>query len=168
MTRDLISAQSVYPYMDCFSLVERVDYTLADGQRQKGRVKGVEKDFGSLPHAGSAPDSVQFCMAVLQHIMDHIIPLKTPEVRRAAFVHTFWRTALDTSSLFGLYCLRAQCREVRAMTFILWVASSGHSEERTDARPACPEHSRRESRSRREGSLLSVAKLRFFAPCGRY
>jgi len=60
VTRDLISTQWVYPYMDCFSLVERVDYTLADRQRQKGLVKGVEEEFGSLPRAGSALPSEDF------------------------------------------------------------------------------------------------------------
>jgi len=47
VTRDLISTQWVYPYMDCFSLVERVDYTLADRQRQKG----FSEDFRSLEGA---------------------------------------------------------------------------------------------------------------------
>jgi len=48
--------------------------------------------------------------------------------------------------------------EGRATASILWVTSSGHSEERSDACPACPEHRRRE-RSRREESLLSAARL---------
>jgi len=39
VTRGLISTQSLYPYVDCFSQVTRVDYTLAGRQRQKGLLK---------------------------------------------------------------------------------------------------------------------------------
>jgi len=48
----------------------------------------MEKDLGSLHRVGSASDSVQFCMAVLQDIVDHAILLKTSEVWRAAFFPT--------------------------------------------------------------------------------
>jgi len=64
-------------------------YSIAPCNGQFVGSEGVENDFGSLPRAGHAPDSVQFCMAVLHHIVDHSITLKTCEVWRAAFFHTF-------------------------------------------------------------------------------
>jgi len=55
---------------------------------------GVEEDLGSLPRAGNAPDSAQFCMAVLQLIVDYAISLKTSEVWQVAFF-TFLRMTTD-------------------------------------------------------------------------
>ena len=60
------------------------DCTSIRGDLQMQNAESVARDFGNLPRAGSASDSMRFYIAVLQHIVDHAIILKTSEVWREA------------------------------------------------------------------------------------
>jgi len=63
-----------------FIAADRRNHNTKRTNWQASPLEGVEEDFRSPPRVGSAPDSVQFCMAVLHHIVDHSVTLKTSEV----------------------------------------------------------------------------------------